>query len=312
MTRPATGASGTPSASASDAGQPLTRPPLPSSFDTAPTTGRCRAFRGSTIRSTPPNPACALEGVGEGGNERRIGKRVEAVLEPQPDDAEHALAPLDPRFDPANELVAEQDRQHVVAPAPPGLRHVDLPDVVEPVQVTQQRAVPDERVERSEERDAGLGAAGRRAVAQFGLRSVQGRERIARDITRTTETLDRHLDELAGSDELGSSHRPFRRAAGGPEPQLGLAAGSQQTVRAVTAQQPVPLLFVRGRMLRQQLRREEALGEVVDAAVAVPPRDPEHPCLRQRLEDGADLVRRAPVPLDRGSRLDIGRAHRAA
>ena len=66
-TRPATGATGTPSASASDAGQPLTRPPRPSSFDTAPTTGRCRAFRGSTIRSTPPNSACARRAAAKAG-----------------------------------------------------------------------------------------------------------------------------------------------------------------------------------------------------------------------------------------------------
>jgi hypothetical protein len=82
-------------------------------------------------------------------------------------------------------------------------------------------------------------------------------------------------------------------------------------VGPVAAEQAVPFLLVGGRAFRQQLRGEEALGEVVDAPVAVPSGNPQDARLGQRLEDGADLVRRPPVPVDRGSRLDIGRAQRA-
>ena len=66
---------------------------------------------------------------------------------------------VDPRLDPADQPVAEQDRQDVVAPASLLLRDVDLPDVVEAVERAQEVAVPDVRVERGEEGDAGIDAA---------------------------------------------------------------------------------------------------------------------------------------------------------
>ena len=96
------------------------------------------------------------------------------------------------------------------------------------------------------------------------------------------------------------------RGGTGPDPELGLAAGAQQPVRPVPREQPVSGLLADGPALGQEVHGEEALGQVVDAAVAVASRDPQDAGLRERLQDRADLVRGAPVPVDRGARLDVG------
>src|SRR5215207_6583164 len=66
----------------------------------------------------------------------------------------------------------------------------------------------------------------------------------------------------------------------------------------------LPLLLLRP-PLGEEVGREEPLGEVVQAPVAVAAGNPEHARQRQRLEDRAHLVRRAPVPVDRLTHLDV-------
>ena len=70
-------------------------------------------------------------------------------------------------------------------------------------------------------------------------------------------------------------------------------------------------LLAFGASLGEQVGRKEALGQVVDAPVAVAPGQPEDAGLGERLEDRADLVGRAPVPVDGGPRLDVGRGERS-
>src|SRR5882762_807623 len=109
------------------------------------------------------------------GRERRhepgLPERVESVLPPQPGDAKRVRPPLDPRLDPPNETIAEQDRQDVVAPATLRGWNVDLPDVVEAVEAAQEVAVPDQWIERGQKRDPGRRPAGRRSGRDlsFGL-----------------------------------------------------------------------------------------------------------------------------------------------
>ena len=62
----------------------------------------------------------------------------------------------------------------------------------------------------------------------------------------------------------------------------------------------------------QELRREEPLREVVDAAVALAAGDRQDAGLAQRLQDRADLVGGAPVPVDGRTRLNVRGAQRAA
>jgi hypothetical protein len=79
--------------------------------------------------------------------------RLEAFLPPQPDHLHAVARAVDPRLDAADEPIAEQDRQHVPAPPPLGRRVEELPDVVELEQRAEEAAVPDQRIERREERD---------------------------------------------------------------------------------------------------------------------------------------------------------------
>ena len=85
-----------------------------------------------------------------------------------------------------------------------------------------------------------------------------------------------------------------------------LAAGPEQAMRAVPREQLVPSLLVDGPRGFEQRRREQPLHEVVDPPVAVPAGQAEDPRLGERLQDGADRVGRAPVPVDGGPRFEIG------
>ncbi len=72
----------------------------------------------------------------------------------------------------------------------------------------------------------------------------------------------------------------------------------------------MPQLLLGGHPAGQQLRGEQPLGQVVDAAVALAARDREDAGLGQGLQQRPDLVRRSPVPVDRRPRLDVGRRQR--
>ncbi len=65
------------------------------------------------------------------------------------------------------------------------------------------------------------------------------------------------------------------------------------------------------RPVREELGWVEALGQVVDAPIAVAPGDAEDAGFGERLEQGPDRVRRAPVPVDGGPRLEVGRGQGA-
>ena len=112
------------------------------------------------------DPLCVAEGgmrakgVRERRDEARLRDGIETLLEPEPEDVKGCLTSLEPQLAPADKSIAEQHRQDVVAPAPFRLGDVDLPDVVEIEQRPEQRAIPDERVERGEEGDARFIAAG--------------------------------------------------------------------------------------------------------------------------------------------------------
>src|SRR5438477_735659 len=69
-------------------------------------------------------------------------------------DAQHTRLAVEHRLDAADEVVAAQDRQHVVAVLPLGFRHVHLEAVAEAEQRPGAITVVDQAVERRQERDA--------------------------------------------------------------------------------------------------------------------------------------------------------------
>jgi hypothetical protein len=242
---------------------------------------------------------------------------IEAVLPPQPENAEAPCPAVDPGLDTAHEPVAEQDRQDVVAPSSFRGRNVDLPDVVEAEQPTEQVAIPDERVERREERDAGVRMDVSAVVLHVGHRRLEHVDFRPDDEARPTDTLDLDRDELPGVHELRVQLASADRAD--PEPVFStdrlagcravpklLAAGdAEQPVGSVSREELVAELLARPHPALQQLGRKEALDEVVQPPVPVAAGDPEDPSLGERLEERTHLVRGPPVPVDRRAWLHV-------
>ena len=78
--------------------------------------------------------------------------RSEPVLPPEIENVDPGLLAVDARLDPADEAIAKENRQDVPAPAALRRRYEELPDVVEAEEAAEQAPVPDERVERGDER----------------------------------------------------------------------------------------------------------------------------------------------------------------
>src|SRR5439155_25899885 len=103
-----------------------------------------------------------------------------------------SLGQVDPRLDPADEAVAVNDRQHIPAPTPLGRWDEELPYVLELEQAPEEAPIPDDRVERGNERD------GRRRVR----RRCQQSRVLTDDEAFSADAL--HLDgnEVSAFDEL--------------------------------------------------------------------------------------------------------------
>src|SRR5579884_1996666 len=79
--------------------------------------------------------------------------RREAVLPPDAEHRDAALVPVDSRLDPADEAIAVEDRKHVVAEAALRRGEETLPHVLEAEHAREKGCVPQQRVERGDERD---------------------------------------------------------------------------------------------------------------------------------------------------------------
>src|SRR5260370_21216914 len=69
-------------------------------------------------------------------------------------------------------------------------------------------------------------------------------------------------------------------------------------MRPVSGKQPMPALLIGIDARLQKIGGKETLDEVVNAAVPVPTRKPQHACHGERLEPRADLVGGSPSPVD--------------
>ena len=91
-------------------------------------------------------------------------------------------------IEPRNQLVSQQQREHEVPVLALRLGHVDLDAVVEAEEAQRTAAIPDERVERRQER----GVRSRRTL----------RTRVRQRVRGLAPPVDRHLDQFARLDEL--------------------------------------------------------------------------------------------------------------
>ena len=213
-----------------------------------------------------------------------------------------ARVPVDPRLDPADEAVAEDDREHVIAPTALRRREEALPHVLEVEQAREEGGVPQQRVERGDERDGGGSAPAAPAAARAprrGRGACRARPRPRRARARRARPAP-----CAASLRSGGFGDAGERAAG--------AAGAEQAVGAVPGQELVPELFSLRHLVREHLGREQPFEEVVVPEVAVAPREADHARDGVRLEHGAHGVLRHPEPVLRraGLALEVARGQR--
>src|ERR671919_1570500 len=193
-------------------------------------------------------------------------------------------------------------------PSALGRRVEELPHVVELEQRAEQIAVPDQRIERREERDR----------RRWLRRRFEQSDLVAEDEALAAHALDLDGNEVAVLDELlaerGSARmpRPPRVGLRGAEAaeDVSSAADAEQGVRAVARVELVAQLFWQRDISPKQLRREQSLEEVVVPTVAVASREAEHAREGVRLEQRAHGVRRHPEPVGRTPALALEIARR--
>ena len=161
------------------------------------------------------------------------------MLPPEAEDSQGARAAVDPGLDPPNEPVAEQDRKHVVAPAPLRCRDVDLPDVVEAMQPPQEVPIPDVRVEWRKEGDTRGRPTRQEPGRDFALGLLEEGKLTGHHVAVPAHALDGHRHERSGVDQLAEQLGPrgpvglarIRGRRPGAVPQFGLAtAAAEQAV----------------------------------------------------------------------------------
>ena len=182
----------------------------------------------------------------------------------------------------ADEAVADEQRQDVVAVDPLGLALVDLDQVVEAEEAPQERAVPHQVVERAQQHGA---ASARRRAPRRPARRPAGRRRPPRRARRARRRRARRraAGSLRRRRRSGSARRSRTRSARrGPAPRA--ARSARRNSSSVGDGAP------------RAASRDHALGQVVDALEALPSRDRE-------LAGGEEVLERALLRLPAPHRL---------
>ena len=228
--------------------------------------------------------------------------RREAVLPPDAEDLHAGSVAVDPRFDPADDAVAEEDREHVVAPTALRRREKALPHVVEVEQAREEGGIPQQRVERGDERN------GKRRL----WRRLQERELFSEDEALAAHALDVDGHERTELDQFVAQLVARSRRSDAGERAAG-AAGAEQAVGAVPRQERVPKPFSLRHLVRKHLGREQPFEEVVVPEVAVAACEADHVRDGVRLEHGTHDVLRHSEPVFRRSLLgrEVARRQRA-
>ena len=175
-------------------------------------------------------------------------------------------------------------------------------NVVVGEQAGEKGGVPQQRVERRDERDGG-GRLGR---------SLQQRGLLGQDEALAADALDVDGHQRAELDQLlPQLVAPLRR--GDASERTARAAGAEQAVGAVAGQELVAELLSLRDLVREHLRREQPFEEVVVPEVAVAPSEADHARDGAGLEHGAHGVLRHPEPVLRraGFPLEVAGGQRS-
>ena len=254
--------------------------------------GRCR--QGASIGATPalrsagarsPRPVVATRSSSQpvghraqlGGQVDRHCRLVDARLGVGGLDAQHAGGTIGLEVDAPDQLAVEEERQHVVAVDALGRWRVDLDAVAEAEEPLRPLAVPDQRVERAEQRPS-LHPARQRGVPVH--------------VGGLAPAVDARRREDAVGDELGDQrlarHVPLAVVVG------EIAERGDTERPGGDREQLLARLGLGRRRRRQRLRRQQPLGEVVEPGeVVAPPAGGDEPVVEEVLEGDLAVV---PVP----------------
>ena len=241
--------------------------------------------------NTPESPSHSAITVELGGQLRGHPGAVDRGLGERALHTQHARGPVGLEVDPGHQPAVEQERKHVVAVLALRLGHVDLDAVAEAEDPLGAGALPDQRVERAQQRAPG---------------DPPRHPGSGHPIGGHPPALHRDRLQLPGLDELGRGLPARLRAQPVVVAQVGLG-GHAEGDGGLADQPPRRLLRRRGGR-RQDLRRQHPLREVVEplemhAGAGGEQAHPEHP-----LADALDL--RALPPADAGRTRRGGRAQR--
>ena len=263
------------------------------SASNSPATARARSVAARADASRQDHPIHpARRRVPLEARDERGAIEVAARLRPDRADPERALR--DGALEAAHQRVAAKERADVPAEAPQVRRPVDLPAVIEAERRADEGAIPDERVERSEEPDPSVGRG-----------MPAGREAARREIRARRA---RHLHLLHGA--LGEKRLGDRRTPRGVEHRPGRASGAGEEPGGLDAleERPAPedldalLDGPAGRVDSPPCRiRQRALRHVVQLAALAAPADHDLAARLQHLEGHLRGARRASpaAPVER-------------
>src|SRR3990172_9455074 len=236
----------------------------------------------------------APHGAGHGAAGRLRGVRlgVDGV------DGQHAALAVHLRIEAANEAVAVQDGEDVVAVLTLVLRHVDFHGVLEVEQLLRALAVADEVVERREQRSTPAHfARGASRYSVFRLESVEQGQVFGMNVPRAGPCLA-SISNLYSLDgpfgfEVGEDARQIGVAT--PDEVLGNVAGGGDAERAQRLLRGDPHEFALRQPVAGRPRRQEALTQVPQFLNPVAPGDHDLPADPQEVEHPADVAPRGPA-----------------
>ncbi len=231
-----------------------------------------------------------------------LGQRIavlDAFLEIQRLDLEPAFGAMRLRVEPPDQPAATQDRQHVVTPDALGRRHVDLDPIVEVEHRGHAFAVPDDGIERRQQRRVRRAQASARSGEAFVVM-------LGMHVACVLPAVDGDAQQLAALDvavEIDVLEPPAAAEV------IVDPARLRDAERAHRAEHE----FAMHRFGRRRLDvgrahlREHALAQVVDALEIVAPRDHELAEREQRFEPALLVLPAPPAARAFLGALEIGR-----
>jgi len=172
----------------------------------------------AAVRHGQRRPAAPRTGLGDRAG---LGIRLDVRRQHQ----QAALGTVRLEVHAGHQAVAQQERQYVVPPRPPGPRHEDLDSVVEVKEPRHARPAPHQWVEERQPPSSPTptSSAMRRRTSGTGRQQLSARPKARTELGRRLATASRPRPKSASSTTLGSVPIPTRAPPPAPAPRGSIA-----------------------------------------------------------------------------------------